>query len=82
MQRDATNVEASDRSGAGRDETEEERGLAFLALAMTGAIGLVTDVVFDATVAVVSAALIGLAFVTLWLAWPVRRRAERERDAA
>jgi len=56
-------------------------GLSFLALAMTGAIGLVTDVVFGTTVAVVSAAIIGLAFVMLWLAWPLRRRAEREREA-
>lgn len=55
-------------------------GLAFLALSMTGAIGLVTDVVFSTTVAVISAALIGVSFASLWLAWPLRRRAERERE--
>ncbi|MCA1682798.1 MAG: DUF6328 family protein [Actinobacteria bacterium] len=57
-------------------------GLAFLAVAMTGAIGLVTDVVFGATVAAVSAGLIGLVFVVLWLAWPFTRRVERERGEA
>ena len=49
-------------------------GLTFLAISMTGAIGLVTDVVFSRTVAVVSAAVIGATFVALWLAWPFRRR--------
>lgn len=57
-------------------------GLAFLALAMTGAIGLVTDVVFGASVAVPSAALITVAFVGLWLAWPLRRRMVRSREGA
>ena len=49
-------------------------GLSFLAISMTGAIGLVTDLVFSGTVAVISAALIGATFVALWIAWPFRRR--------
>ena len=57
-------------------------GLACLAIAMTGAIGLVTDVVFSTTVAAVSAAVVGLTFVWLWLAWPMKRRAQRAREEA
>lgn len=57
-------------------------GLAFLALAMTGAIGLVADVVFSTTVAVAGAGLVGLSFVALWLVWPLWRRAARGRDGA
>lgn len=59
-------------------------GLACLAISMTGAIGLVTDVVFSTTVAVVSAVLIGATFVALWILWPYKRRVLRSRggDAA
>jgi hypothetical protein len=46
-------------------------GLAFLALSMTGAIGLVIDVVFSATTAVVCAALVGALFAVLWCIVPV-----------
>lgn len=52
-------------------------GLSFLAISMTGAIGLVTDVVFSRAVAVVSAAVIGATFVALWILWPFRRRVVR-----
>lgn len=52
-------------------------GLACLALAMTGAVALVTVVVFGAAVAGVTAALIGSVFVCLWYALPLRRRRER-----
>jgi Family of unknown function (DUF6328) len=45
-------------------------GLAFLALSMTGAIGLVVDVVFSTTTAIVSTAVIGLLFVVLWYVMP------------
>ena len=45
-------------------------GLAFLAIAMTGAIGLVIDVVFSAATAIVCAAVIGLLFAVLWYAVP------------
>jgi len=57
-------------------------GLIFLAISMTGAIGLVTDVVFSRSVAIASAVLIGLTFVFLWLAWPFRRRVVRSRADA
>lgn len=49
-------------------------GLAFLALAMTAAIALVVDVVFDAATAGVCAALVGGLFLLLWFASPLRRR--------
>jgi hypothetical protein len=54
-------------------------GLAFLALAMTAAIALVTDVVFDAATAVVCAALVGGMFLVLWFASPLRRRLAHQR---
>ena len=56
-------------------------GLVFLALSMTGAIGLVTDLVFSTAVAVASSAVIGAAFVSLWLVWPLKRRASRSKAA-
>ncbi len=56
-------------------------GLCFLALAMIGAIGLVTDVVFSTTVAVVAVALNGLGFGALWIVWPLMRRRVRAREA-
>jgi hypothetical protein len=56
-------------------------GLSFLALAMIGAIGLVTDVVFSTTVAIVAVALNGLAFLALWIVWPLMRRTVRAREA-
>jgi uncharacterized protein DUF6328 len=55
-------------------------GLAFLALAMTGAIGLVTDVVFGAATAVVCAAVIASAFAVLWYVIPWRRRVADARE--
>jgi hypothetical protein len=55
-------------------------GLTFLAISMTGAIGLVTDVVFSTSVAVVSAAVIGATFVALWIVWPFKRRVVRARE--
>ena len=50
-------------------------GLAFLALSMTAAIGLVVDVVFSTTTAVVSSVLIGLLFAVFWYALPLARLA-------
>ena len=52
-------------------------GLAFLALSMTGAIGLVVDVVFSTTTAVVSSVLVGLLFVVFWYVLPLGRLARR-----
>jgi len=48
-------------------------GLAFLAIAMTGAIGLVVDVVFSRSTAVVSSLLTGGLFAFLWGVMPAGR---------
>jgi hypothetical protein len=54
-------------------------GLGFLALAMTGAVMLITDVVFGATATVaVTAALVFCMFVALWYLLPLRRRITSE----
>lgn len=49
-------------------------GLAFLALAMTGAILLVTDVIFGSTATWITAAAALVVYVTLWYALPLKRR--------
>jgi hypothetical protein len=48
-------------------------GLAFLALAMTGAIVLITDVLFGAAMTVVTGTGAATMFVTLWYLLPTRR---------
>jgi Family of unknown function (DUF6328) len=49
-------------------------GLTFLALAMTGAIVLITDVLFGGIVTVIVGAGTVAAFVSLWYVLPLRRR--------
>jgi hypothetical protein len=49
-------------------------GLTFLALAMTGAIVLVTDVLFGGVVTVIAGFGAASAFATLWYVLPLRRR--------
>lgn len=49
-------------------------GLGLLALAMTGAIMLITDVLFGGAATVVVSALTLLAFATFWYLLPLRRR--------
>jgi len=49
-------------------------GLGFLALAMTGAIVLITDVLFGAVVTAVTGVGAASAFVALWYVMPLRRR--------
>jgi hypothetical protein len=49
-------------------------GLVFLALAMTGAILLITDVLFSTAAAVVTAGLALCVFGFFWFAMPLRRR--------
>ncbi|HEU4599479.1 MAG TPA: DUF6328 family protein [Solirubrobacterales bacterium] len=49
-------------------------GLTFLALAMTGAVTLITDVLFDTAATIVVSALTVLAFGTFWFALPLQRR--------
>jgi hypothetical protein len=51
-------------------------GLAFLALAMTGAILLITDVLFSTAAAVVTAGLALSFFGFFWFAMPLQRRLE------
>jgi peptidoglycan/LPS O-acetylase OafA/YrhL len=54
-------------------------GLGFLAIAMAGAILLVTSVIFGAQTAVVTAGLVAAAFAALWYGVPLRRRILRRR---
>lgn len=49
-------------------------GLACLALAMTGAIMLITDVLFGGAATVVTSVATLLMFATFWYALPLRRR--------
>jgi cation transport ATPase len=49
-------------------------GLVFLALAMTGAIMLITDVLFGSPATIVFSVAAALLFVVLWGALPLRRR--------
>lgn len=49
-------------------------GLVFLALAMTGAIVLITDVLFGVVVTVITGVAAAVVFATLWYALPLRRR--------
>jgi urea transporter len=48
-------------------------GLAFLALAMSGVVLLITDVVFSRPAAIVATVCSGAAFALLWFALPVYR---------
>jgi O-antigen/teichoic acid export membrane protein len=49
-------------------------GLSVLALAMTGAVLLVTHVLFGAVTAAVTCAVVVAAFIAVWFVVPVRRR--------
>jgi hypothetical protein len=48
-------------------------GLALLAAAMTGAVILVTDFLYQSTTVVIVAVAVSLLFTDLWFGWPVRR---------
>jgi Flp pilus assembly protein TadB len=50
-------------------------GLGLLAIAMTGAVLFVTDVVYGTTTTVAAAAAVALAFTVLWFVIPLRRLA-------
>jgi hypothetical protein len=52
-------------------------GLIMLALAMTGAILLVTDVLFGAIATMIAGTLVGTTFLSLWLLLPLYRRRQR-----
>jgi VIT1/CCC1 family predicted Fe2+/Mn2+ transporter len=49
-------------------------GLTFLALAMTGAIMLITDFLFGSTVTILTTAVTVLVFSLFWFALPLQRR--------
>lgn len=55
-------------------------GLACLALAMTGAIVLVTDVLFGAAATIVTAAAAVSVFALFWYALPLKRRLSSEEE--
>jgi uncharacterized protein involved in cysteine biosynthesis len=48
-------------------------GLGFLAIAMTGAIMLITDLLYGSTTTIVVTIVVGLGFALLWYVVPVRR---------
>jgi len=48
-------------------------GLTFLALAMTGVVLLVTGFLFSGSAAAIATAAMGLAFIVVWFAIPLRR---------
>jgi Family of unknown function (DUF6328) len=48
-------------------------GLALLAGAMTGAVMLITDMLYHATTVAIVAGVVALGFLTLWFGWPVKR---------
>jgi hypothetical protein len=49
-------------------------GLVFLAIAMTGAVMLITDVIFKATMVTAVGAALGCLFATVWFVIPIVRR--------
>jgi uncharacterized membrane protein HdeD (DUF308 family) len=51
-------------------------GLALLATAMTGAITLVTDLLYGATTVAIAAGAVAFLFLVLWYVIPIRRRLE------
>jgi len=53
-------------------------GLALLASAMTGAVMLITDILYGSTTVAIVAALVALLFALLWFAWPIKRLLDNE----
>jgi hypothetical protein len=52
-------------------------GLTLLAVAMTGAIVLVTDVIYASATTILAGVVVGALFTVLWYAIPIRRRLGR-----
>ena len=48
-------------------------GLVLLASAMTGAVTLITDLLYESRTVVIVAAAVALLFALLWFAWPIKR---------
>jgi Family of unknown function (DUF6328) len=57
-------------------------GLAVLALAIVGAMVLVTNFLFDSAAAVAASGGVALVFLTVWLVFPLRRRRQRVKTTA
>ena len=55
-------------------------GLLLLALAMIGAVMLVTDLMFESTTVTITTAAAGLVFAFLWFVMPLARRMQRNGD--
>jgi hypothetical protein len=55
-------------------------GLTFLAIAMTGAIVLVTDFLYKPATTIVASGIVALGFIVFWYALPLMRRARIGRD--
>ncbi|HEX3609133.1 MAG TPA: DUF6328 family protein [Solirubrobacterales bacterium] len=55
-------------------------GLSFLALAMTGAIVLITDVLFGGIATAITGLAAASTFIALWYVLPLRRRVSLERN--
>jgi hypothetical protein len=55
-------------------------GLALLAAAMTGAVMLITDVVYHTTMVVIVASVVAVVFAGLWFAWPIKRLLDHHPD--
>jgi hypothetical protein len=53
-------------------------GLALLAAAMTGAVMLITDLLYGSSTVAIVAALVALLFALLWFAWPIKRLLDNE----
>jgi hypothetical protein len=53
-------------------------GLALLASAMTGAVMLITDILYGSSIVAIVAASVALLFALLWFAWPVKRLLDSE----
>jgi hypothetical protein len=53
-------------------------GLALLASAMTGAVMLITDLLYGSSTVAIVAALVALLFALLWFAWPIKRLLDNE----
>jgi hypothetical protein len=55
-------------------------GLSFLALAMTGVVLLITDVIFGGLATAIGTSVTALAFAYLWYVMPVSRRMAKDRE--
>ncbi|MGH2984914.1 MAG: hypothetical protein ACRDK5_11820 [Solirubrobacterales bacterium] len=76
----ASQKRGAPRGSPRRDETPAERadrnlaGLAVLALALTGAVLLISDILFQGTMTVFYTSVTGIILVTLWALLPLYRR--------